>query len=456
MGTALTRARRRPRRRSRARGALDAPLPWRAPRYELLLLALVGLAALSPVNATSVQDVSHICLTRSLFHGHLNVDGCRDEIVDSTSFGGHVYTKDAPGLSALEIPSVEAVRLPADSKWAADGDLKLWAVRLLSSGIGFLACAFLVGRVSEGLAPGFGGAALVAFALGTLMAPLAVENFDQIPAAALGFAAFLLAWGRRPLLAGLAAGAALTVEYQAAVVLLAVAGYLAIRVGRDAFARYAAGTVPGVALLSAYDWSAFGAPWHNPRTYTRSGLLGVHLPTSHGAWKVFLADRGLLVTSPIVIAAALGLLVLWRRGRRSEAAVCALITALFTVAQCGYLDPYGGLSPGPRSLLLALPFLALGLGPIFAARPLLTTVVATVSLIATTGVTVSWASGVHYRHTVWRELMPFPGELGTSRVVDYLERTVFTWLGTGMKVGALLVGLFALTALAVALLDARE
>src|SRR5262249_4775568 len=83
---------------------------------------------------------------------------------------------------------------------------RLWAVRVLTSGLAFLLCAFLVGRISEGLAPGRGAAALVTFALGTIMAPVAPTGLAHDSAALLGFGAFALAWRRRPLLAGLAGG----------------------------------------------------------------------------------------------------------------------------------------------------------------------------------------------------------------------------------------------------------
>ena len=87
-------------------------------------------------------------------------------------------------------------------------------MRVWTGGLFLIVCSLLVGRAAEGLAPGWGGAALVTFAAGTLAGSLAVVNFDEIPAATLGFVAFLLAWRRRPGLAGLAAGALVLVEYQ--------------------------------------------------------------------------------------------------------------------------------------------------------------------------------------------------------------------------------------------------
>ena len=428
---------------------LQPGLPWRAPRFEPLLLALCALAACSTIDSTSVEDVSRVCFARSLARGHVDVDRCRGELV-AFARGRHVYSTKAPGMSALELPTVEAVRLPPDSRWAPDGDSKLWAVRALSSGLGFVLCAFLVGRIAEGIARGAGGFVLVAFALGTLVAPLAVVSFDHVPTAALGFAAFALAWRGRPAAAGLAGGGALLLDYQAALVVVLVGAYALLRGRRRALVRYAAGAVPGVLLLAGYDSLAFGRPWRTPLAG------GLRLPTAHGAWKVFLADRGLLVASPVVVAGALGLVLLWRSGHRAEAALAGAVTAVLALVECGFADPYGGVSPGPRYLAPALPFLALGLAPMFAARRLVTAFVAGVSVVATTAVTVSWASGIHYVHTVWHQLTPYPGEVGAGRLDAYLQRSVFSWVGVDPKQGALLAGLFAAAAFVVALAGARE
>jgi hypothetical protein len=305
---------------------------------------------------------------------------------------------------------------------------------LLVSGVAFMTCVFLVGRITEGLAPGFGGLALVTVGLGTMLGPLAVTGFDHVPAAALGFLAFVLAWRRRPLAAGLAAGLALTTEYQAAAILLLVMGYTALQ-RRGALTRYAVGAAPGIVLLGAYGWAAFGAPWRNPLRYSdnayadeeRSGVLGIHPPSLHSTGEVFLGDRGLLLVSPVLVVAAAGLVLLWRRGLRAEALVCGTVTAAFTIAVCGYFIPYGGASPGPRFLAPALPFLALGLGPAFARWRAATTTLAAVSIVATTAVLLTWPIPERYRQTIWVEIGRVFTEQGSSRLAHQISKTVLAW-----------------------------
>jgi hypothetical protein len=433
-------------------------LPWRKPRRELLLLALVALAALSPVYVTSTQDETRLCLSRSLVHGRLTIQPCAGNTIDQAYYGGQVYTDKAPGLSALAVPAVAATRLPPASKWVFEGDLQLWAVRLATSGLAFLLLAWMVGRMSEGLAPGYGGLALVAFALGTLVAPMAATGFDHDLTAAFGFAAFVLAWRGSTLAAGLCAGIALCSEYQAGVIGLLVGAFVLAR-GLRPLALYAVGAVPPVLGLAAYDWSAFGSPFHPSYRYVAnkysaeqsSGLLGIHAPSAHAVREVFVGDRGLLVCSPVLVAAAAGLVLVAGR-HRLAALVCAAVAAVFVVANCGYFLPYGGISPGPRFLIPALPFLAVGLGPAFARWRVVTSVLAAVSIVATTAVTLTWAllPDGPYPGTIWTAVGRVFTEGTSSALVRQLAKNVLVWAGPNRIASAAVVGALSAAAFLVA------
>jgi hypothetical protein len=422
---------------------------------------LVACAALMPVNVISPQDVSRLCLTRSLAHLRVSADDCLDNTlaVDKASRGGHLYSDKAPGLSALELPAAGALRLPLPTQWPFEY-LSLWVVRVLVVGVAFVLSAFLVGRVSEGLAPGFGGPALVAFALGTLMAPFAAANFDHVPAAMLGLAGFLLAWRRRALLAGLVAGAGLAVEYEAGAILIVVAIYVALQGGWP-LARYVYGALPGAALLWTYDWLAFGAPWRASYGYVAndlanqqaSGFFGIHPPRLDAIHAVFVGDRGLLVVSPVVALAAAGLVLLARR-LPVETAVCGAVVLVFLAINCGYFLPYGGVSPGPRFLVPALPFLALGLGPAFARWPRTASVLAVLSVIPMMALTLTWGSANGVPGTIWGALVRLPS--GSSRLGGRLAASALDWVGTGREGGAVVAALCAAAALTLALAGAAH
>ena len=134
--------------------------------------------------------------------------------------------------------------------------------------------------------------------------------------------------------------------------------------------RFAAGALPGLLGLGLYDWAAFGSPLHVSYRYVANGyahaqaqgLFGISWPRWHSVELVLVGDRGLLIASPVLVLAAAGLPLFARRHRR-EAAVCAAVTVCFLLLEFGYFLPYGGVSPGPRFLIPALPFLALGTPP---------------------------------------------------------------------------------------------
>jgi hypothetical protein len=420
-------------------------LPLGRPRHELALLALVAVVTLTPVYGMNAQDVSRLCLSRSLVHFRLSADRCLTAQTDKSQYGGHLYTDKAPGMSLIEAPLAVAFGLQR-IETMDHPTANLWAVRVLSSGIAFLVSVLLVGRLAEGLAPGTGGAALVTFALGSAISGLAASNFGHVTAATLAFGAFLLAWGRRPGWAGLAAGAVPFVEYQAGAVLAILGVYVAVRLGRRALGGYALGAVPGIGLLLAYDQLAFGAPWRLSYKYLDNGyaaaqaggVFGVGRPTLFQSYEVLSGSRGLLVMSPVVVAAAWGLVLLWRR-YRPEAAVCAAVVGVFLLLNCGYFLPYGGISPGPRFLVPALPFLAAGLGPAFAWRPRLTTILAIVSIVASTGVMLVWSSYAAISRSIWVELAHIPVDGGSASFFHELPRNALGWIGIGHEGAAAVI-----------------
>jgi hypothetical protein len=420
------------------------------------VLALVAVCALAPVHKPDAQDNSRLCLSQALARGHLSNDGCFG--LDHALYKGHEYSDKAPGLSLVELPLAEALRLPPANEIPARS-WKIWVIRLLTSGIVFLALALAVGRVAEGLAPGYGSMVLMTFALGTLIVQFAALNFDQVPAAALGFGAFLLAWRRSPLGAGLLAGAGVLFEYQAGAALAVVGVYLLFTTRSwRVVATYAAGALPGLLALAAYDWAAFGAPWRLSYRYVDNlfqpvqsgGLFGIHLPSWYAVQQVFIGRGGLIVATPVLVAAALGLAALWRT-YRAEAAACAAMTVIFVLLNVGYFLPYGG-SPGPRFLLPALPFLALGLGPAFARAPRLTSVLAFVSIASMIAMFLDWKAQTPMKGGIFGELGRVVVQGEASRYYTYLERTAFDWLLRGRTAGAALTAIAGLGAFFVAYL----
>ena len=402
-------------------------------RFEWLLLVLVALATLPLVSVTGTQDASRVAMAQSIVErGKVDIDPYWQLTIDRAFANGHWYSDKAPGVSLVAVPVVAAVR-------AVDGNPKpiwlhtwaLWLIRLWCGGLALLGLTFLLGRTAEGLVPGTGAVTAVTLAVGTMAGSLGATVFGHLPDALALFAALLLgSRARRPrdwVWVGLLAGAGVLFEYPAALAALVLLVYAALRGGRRAAGWVVAGAVPPAVVLGAYDWLAFGAPWRLSYRYTsniftgqqQQNLFGVGLPTGHGVWTLLLDGHGLLLVSPVLVAAIAGLVPYWRR-RRLEADVAIVIALLFAVYTAGYFLPNGGLSPGPRFAAAALPFLLLGLPFALERQRLVTLGLVACSIGLALFDELTWSVANRLRFLAW-------------------PKTVWSMLGLSHEAGAILL-----------------
>jgi hypothetical protein len=295
--------------------------------------------------------------------------------------GKHAYADKAPGASWLAVPAYAAVHALAGSEHPSPAYLNaaayactVWAVALPSA----LAVAALYALLG---ALGLGAAAAAAFALayglGTLAFPYATLFYGhQLTAALLliGFAILVRArhgardHGRARLLgAGALLGAAVVVEYPAALAVLPICLYAAAfvrplpRLGWLVLGM--AG--PGVAL-AAYHALVFGSPLALPYDFStqphrsQGFFMGLGVPQGDALRHIlFTSYRGLFFSAPWLLLAVPGAVILARRpGLRAEVAVCASVTLLFVWLNASLVDWQGGWAMGARYLVPAIPFLA--------------------------------------------------------------------------------------------------
>jgi hypothetical protein len=136
--------------------------------------------------------------------------------------------------------------------------------------------------------------------------------------------------------------------------------------------RIALGVTIAAVPMLAYNVLAFGSPFHLGYSSEEgfrelhTGFFGITYPRLSTIRELLVGSyRGLLPLSPLMGVVPLGLAMLWRNGRRGVALVAAGTGVYYLLLNASYFYWEGGWAFGPRQMTAALPFLALGLAPLW-------------------------------------------------------------------------------------------
>ena len=381
---------------------------------------------------------------------------------------GSTLRKDSPGYATakkMKLANYGGSRATALAvrKSSANSALMIWVLTLLGCVIPGMAIMLIVRSLAERWEPGTGAASSIALGMGTILLPFSGLFFSHVMATLVLFGAFavLLRERRGPpsprlvALGGLLAGLAVFVEYPLAFGGAVVGLYAAFRseaISEGALAvikrglTYAAGVIVGVIPVAIYNAWAFGSvttmsyqdtvttpgkTGHDVIGLVNNGLFGIGVPKALGYASILFSPRGLIALTPVVLMAAVGVVLMYRRGLKAEALTILGVFLIYWTYVAGYIWPVGGQVPGPRYMIPTLPFLALGLPFAWKRLPSATTVAAvlggTVMVAATITVSTVKEQGLH----IW-----------WSRIGDgRFSTTIFTVFGGGTGWGTIIPSL---------------
>ncbi len=439
-----------------------APLRVRGSAIRRLLLLTFATLAFF-VGRPAWNQNSRLALTRALVErGTVQIDADHETTGDKSWRAGHYYSDKAPGASFLAVPAYAAfhlvrtlAHLPAPTVHVqpqdeaaraagADADLSnrgpgdrvvysasfraalyvctlaasvapttlaVAAVYLLALGAG--------AREREGL--------LVAgtYALSTLALPYGTSFYGHQACAGFLIAGAALVALARPgpgvvgatAAAGACLGVAVCSEYPALVPAVGLAIWAAVRLGWRAAGALALGAAGPALGLATYHTVAFGAPWALGYDFVAlpefaAGMevrYGLGVPRPAVAFELLFGSyRGLLVGAPVLILALWGLArgVARATDGRTVSVAAAAIFLYAWLLSSGYYMWDGGSAAGPRHMLPALPFLALGLLPAWRHLPRATAILAGVGALHMLALSTAGPEAPPYGSPIWDYALP--------------------------------------------------
>ena len=306
---------------------------------------------------------------------------------DTAGYKGKLYPNKAPGMSLLTAPVYWVQKKANGGKTPELMRMFFW-FRLFGSILPSLLFLLLLWRFLGQVVAHAGTRRILlcAYALGSMALTygtlLIAHQLSGLLMASAYILLFLHAreapgeggtrpgWSR-PLLAGLAAGAGVLVDYQVAFIgppLFIYALWTARPPGRwRSGLFYALGTAPPLLCLLGYHWVAFDSPFRtgyhlvtNPvfQEWHREGFLGMSTFKPVAFWgSFFRADNGLFYFSPYLLLAFPGLALMFRRREwRADAVLCLSLILFFGYFVSSLTFWRSGWAVGPRYITCALPY----------------------------------------------------------------------------------------------------
>ena len=296
---------------------------------------------------------------------------------------GHHYSNKAPGSSMLAAPAYLAVRVVAGEPSLR---ASMWIARFVAGIVPMLLFLLLLYGFLERFAPdpAVRKLVLVAYALGSLAMTYSILFYSHQLAAICIASAWILALDvadrRRGLLAmtaaGVLAGGAALVDYQAIFAAVPVAAHVLYKLRawpRKELLRVVAIAVAGAAvpigILLAYHAACFGSPWRTGYDASESfahfhqeGFLGITRLRWEAFWGSFARrDNGLFFLAPWLLLAFPGAYLLLRRhdvpDRKGVVAVGLAVFVIYALFVSSINFWRGGWGVGPRYITAMLPFL---------------------------------------------------------------------------------------------------
>ncbi len=338
-------------------------------------------------------------------HGTLRIDAYHENTGDKALANGHYYSDKAPGLALLAVPTAEVARPllhvagvdPASPRGLVDLAYCLTAFAVALPMAAACACLFWI-ALQIGCSVSASAFAALALGLATPMWAYSTLFWGHALAGACLVFAFACALRLRGdgshggdlfsgLILGLTAGWATVTEYPSAPASAMVAGLALALVWKSGplrrwrvFGIFTAEASLCLAALMAYQYAAFGSLFHPSYSYypagafywMKHGYLGLTYPRIDVALKLlFGCRRGLLFSGPVVLAAPFGLRLLSKQAATHAVAVtAAAIAAYYFLFHASFSSWPAGWSYGPRYMSPGIPFLCLGLAPLWDyARP---------------------------------------------------------------------------------------